>query len=127
MFDDLVRRTAAGTIVLVHFRVGGTTHRFWVTDTDRDRLEDLCSDDAQLPSVPEADAPRSCQPQSTVLQAGPSWATNPTQPQQRQACDPTEVDVPRIDATIGTTTAALLTLAGPRYHRRRNTTLEEAL
>ncbi|MGP4092344.1 hypothetical protein, partial [Streptomyces sp. KR55] len=57
LFDDLVRRTAAGTIVPVQFRVGGTTHRFWVTDTDRDRLENLRSDDTQLPPVSEPDAP----------------------------------------------------------------------
>lgn len=57
LFDDLVRRTAAGAIVPVQFRVGGTTHRFWVTDTDRDRLEDLRSDDTQLPPVREPDAP----------------------------------------------------------------------
>lgn len=55
LFDDLVRRTAAGAIVPVQFRVGGTTHRFWVTDTDR--LEDLRSDDTQLPPVREPDAP----------------------------------------------------------------------
>jgi hypothetical protein len=55
--DDLVRRTAAGTIVPVQFRVGGTTHRFWATDTDRDRLEDLRSDDTELPPVREPDAP----------------------------------------------------------------------
>ncbi|MFF4361070.1 hypothetical protein [Streptomyces sp. NPDC001604] len=57
LFDDLVRRTAAGTIVPVQFRVGGTTHRFWVTDTDRERLEDLRSDDTQLPPAQEPDTP----------------------------------------------------------------------
>jgi hypothetical protein len=57
LFDDLVRQTAAGTIVPVHFRAGSTTHRFWVTDADRDRLEDLRADDAQLPPVREADSP----------------------------------------------------------------------
>jgi hypothetical protein len=56
LFDDLVRQTAAGTIVPVHFRAGSTTHRFWVTDADRDRLEDLRADDAQLPPAREADA-----------------------------------------------------------------------
>ncbi|MFE5757539.1 hypothetical protein ACFQ7M_19415 [Streptomyces massasporeus] len=55
LFDDLVRRTAAGAIVPVHFRVGSTTHRFWVTDDDRDRLEDLRSDDTQLPPAQDPD------------------------------------------------------------------------
>jgi hypothetical protein len=61
LFDDLVRRTAAGAIVPVQFRVGTTTHRFWVTDNDRDRLEDLRSDDTQAPtaspSTPHIPAP----------------------------------------------------------------------
>ncbi|MGC5543666.1 hypothetical protein ACPYPE_23635 [Streptomyces griseus] len=39
-FDDLVRQTAAGLIVPIEHRTGTRTHRFWVTDTDRDRLED---------------------------------------------------------------------------------------
>lgn len=56
LFDELVRRTAAADIVPVQFRIGATTHRFWVTGADRDRLEDLRSDDSQLPAVPEADA-----------------------------------------------------------------------
>jgi hypothetical protein len=42
-----------------------------------------------------------------------------------KACDPTEVDIPLIDPTIGTTTAALLTLAGTLYHHRRRNTIEE--
>ncbi len=39
-FDDLVRRTAAGLIVPVEHQLGSKAHRFWVTDADRDRLED---------------------------------------------------------------------------------------
>ncbi|MGW2965272.1 hypothetical protein ACWDGI_43505 [Streptomyces sp. NPDC001220] len=39
----------------VQFRVGATTHRFWVTGSDRDRLEDYRSDDTVLPAVLELD------------------------------------------------------------------------
>jgi hypothetical protein len=53
LFDDLVRQSAAGTVVPVLFRAGGTTHRFWVTHADRDRLEDLRGDDTQLPPARE--------------------------------------------------------------------------
>ncbi|MGW0208360.1 hypothetical protein ACWDZ8_22000 [Streptomyces sp. NPDC003233] len=92
LFDDLVRRTAAGTIVPVHFRVGGTTHRFWVTAADRDRFEDLRSDDTQLPPVrepdPSARASRNrptCKPSLPALSApapGPELPTAwvPAQP-----------------------------------------------
>ncbi|MFE6632093.1 hypothetical protein ACFVNB_33265 [Streptomyces rochei] len=48
-FDDMVRQTAAGTIVPIQFRAGKTVHRYWVTSADRDRLEDLDSDDTHLP------------------------------------------------------------------------------
>ncbi|MFD8421052.1 hypothetical protein [Streptomyces sp. NPDC059466] len=51
LFDDLVRRTAAGTIVPVQFRTATKVHRFWVTDADRDRLEDLYGDPTRLPPV----------------------------------------------------------------------------
>ncbi|MFI7103199.1 hypothetical protein ACIBK8_28060 [Streptomyces sp. NPDC050161] len=37
LFDDLVRKTAAGLIVPITHRTGSTTHRFWVTDADRDQ------------------------------------------------------------------------------------------
>ncbi|MGC2997235.1 hypothetical protein ACPF8X_02210 [Streptomyces sp. G35A] len=49
LFDDMVRQTAAGTIVPIQFRAGKTVHRYWVTNVDRDRLEDLDSDDIRLP------------------------------------------------------------------------------
>ncbi|MEU0646075.1 hypothetical protein [Streptomyces umbrinus] len=58
LFDDLVRRTAEGTIVPVQFRTGTKVHRFWVTDIDRNRLEDLHGDDTRLPPLQEADRPR---------------------------------------------------------------------
>ncbi|WP_406187364.1 hypothetical protein [Streptomyces sp. NBC_01006] len=41
LFDDLVRRTAAGTIVPVEYLMGAKVDRFWVTDADRDRLAQL--------------------------------------------------------------------------------------
>ncbi|WP_326615298.1 hypothetical protein OG949_41105 (plasmid) [Streptomyces scopuliridis] len=58
LFDDLVRKTAAGAIVPVEHRTGSTTHRFWVTSTDRDRLEDLRSDDTVLPPLSDKDIAR---------------------------------------------------------------------
>ncbi|MEY9816323.1 hypothetical protein RKD21_006580 [Streptomyces albogriseolus] len=47
--DDMVRQTAAGTVVPVQFRAGTSVHRYWVTSANRDRLEDLDSDDTRLP------------------------------------------------------------------------------
>ncbi|WP_327135384.1 hypothetical protein OG311_37255 [Streptomyces sp. NBC_01343] len=43
LIDDLVRRTAAATIVPVEYLRGTKVDRFWVTDADRDRLADLQS------------------------------------------------------------------------------------
>lgn len=40
-FDGLVRKTAAGLVVPVEFRDGSSTHRFWVSDADRDRYYDI--------------------------------------------------------------------------------------
>ncbi|MGW5047929.1 hypothetical protein [Streptomyces griseoluteus] len=69
LFDDMVRQTAAGTIVPIQFRAGTTMHRYWVTSTDRDRLDDLHSDDTRLPPARETDPARgasrnrpTCQP-----------------------------------------------------------------
>ncbi|WP_158712279.1 hypothetical protein [Streptomyces sp. NRRL F-5135] len=49
-FDDLVRQTAAGLIVPIEFRTGSRIHRFWMTDRDQDRYEDLNSGRPVLPS-----------------------------------------------------------------------------
>ncbi|MFE7834911.1 hypothetical protein ACFU53_02205 [Streptomyces sp. NPDC057474] len=49
LFDDLVRRTAAGSIVPIQFRTAAKLHRFWVTDADQERYNDLLSDTTQLP------------------------------------------------------------------------------
>ncbi|MFE7757659.1 hypothetical protein [Streptomyces sp. NPDC057429] len=54
-FDDLVRKTAAGLIVPVEFRGGSRTHRFWVTDRDRDRYADLNNGLPVLPSAETED------------------------------------------------------------------------
>lgn len=40
LFDDLVRKTAAGLIVPLGFQVGSGTHRFWVPEEDRERYLD---------------------------------------------------------------------------------------
>ncbi len=97
MFDDLIRRTAAGTIVPVQFRVGGTTHRFWVTDTDRDRLEDLRSDDTQLPPVPAPGAPArasrnrpTCKPSVSAPNAPAPVPARPASPAAETAPAPSE-------------------------------------
>ncbi|WP_176732379.1 MULTISPECIES: hypothetical protein [unclassified Streptomyces] len=55
-FDDLVRQTAAGLIVPIEFKDGSRTHRFWVTDTDRDRYADLTSGRRVLPSAEPGEA-----------------------------------------------------------------------
>ncbi|MER6342340.1 hypothetical protein ABT258_36370 [Streptomyces tendae] len=76
LFDDMVRQTAAGTIVPIQFRAGKTVHRYWVTSADRDRLDDLNSDDTRLP--PEREAAQAsgasrnrptCQPAATPITA----------------------------------------------------------
>ncbi|MFG3016773.1 hypothetical protein ACGFZB_41240 [Streptomyces cinerochromogenes] len=54
LFDDLVRSTAAGLVVPIQFRTVTKQQRFWVTDADRDRLEELYADDTQLPPAPDA-------------------------------------------------------------------------
>ncbi|WP_432177017.1 hypothetical protein [Streptomyces sp. Tue6028] len=56
LFDDLVRQTAAGTIVPIQFRTPTKVHRFWVTHTDKDRLDDLYNNDTQLPPIKDDDA-----------------------------------------------------------------------
>ncbi|MFF3942970.1 hypothetical protein [Streptomyces phaeofaciens] len=53
LFDDLVRRMAAGTIVPVEFRTATKLHRFWITSADRGRLEELREDDSRLPPPEE--------------------------------------------------------------------------
>ncbi|MFJ9871213.1 hypothetical protein [Streptomyces sp. NPDC101165] len=84
MFDDLVRQTAAGTIVPIQFRTPTKLYRFWVTDSDQERYNDLLSDDTQLPAAPEdtrapANASRNrptCRPEliatTSTLSAPPS-------------------------------------------------------
>lgn len=44
LFDDLVRKTAAGLIVPLEYRNGSRTHRFWVPAQDRDRYLDTTGD-----------------------------------------------------------------------------------
>ncbi|MGW1761526.1 hypothetical protein [Streptomyces mirabilis] len=55
LFDDLVRQTAAGLIVPIDHRDGSSTHRFWVTSTDRDRLQDHRHDNTNLPPLPDSE------------------------------------------------------------------------
>ncbi|MFE1076051.1 hypothetical protein ACFW5W_33185 [Streptomyces sp. NPDC058783] len=86
-FDDMVRQTAAGTIVPIQFRAGTKVHRYWVTNADRDRLDDLDSDDTRLPpereNTPATGASRNrptCQPATTppTAQDPPTPAALPT-------------------------------------------------
>ncbi|WP_238697613.1 hypothetical protein [Streptomyces sp. E2N166] len=78
-FDDMVRQTAAGTIVPIQFRAGSTVHRYWVTSADRDRLDDLDSDDTRLP--PERDT-------------APATGASRNRPTCRPATDPLTVHAP---------------------------------
>ncbi|MFH9016692.1 hypothetical protein ACH4C6_36180 [Streptomyces sp. NPDC017943] len=96
LFDDLVRRTAAGTIVPVQFRVGATTHRFWVTNADHDRLEDFRSDDTQLPPVHEPTAlARASHNRPTCklsLQSSDALALSLNRPEAQNSARPTSVE-----------------------------------
>ena len=90
-FDDMVRQTAAGTIVPIQFRAGKTVHRYWVTSADRDRLDDLNSDDTRLPierdAAPASGASRNrptCQP-TVAPPAHPSLPAQPAFPAQPSA------------------------------------------
>jgi len=61
LFDDLVRKTAAGLVVPLEYRDGSRTHRFWVPVADRERYLDvtggpLAAADAASDSVPGASA-----------------------------------------------------------------------
>ncbi|MFF5663185.1 hypothetical protein ACFY7F_10175 [Streptomyces griseofuscus] len=100
LFDDLVRQTAAGTIVPIQFRTATKLHRFWVTSTDQERYNDLLSDATQLPPAREdnnapAGASRNrptCRPEliasrlaSPTPLAGQSVATLPPAPTQPTA------------------------------------------
>lgn len=121
LFDDLVRRTAAGTIVPVQFRASSTTHRFWVTDADHDRLEDLRSDDTQLPpskSRPRLPAPSpnrpTCKPSLLTADApapGPALPDTqvPIQPapveEQTASVQPAAATRPRLHSSPTTRSA----------------------
>ncbi|MGX1913087.1 hypothetical protein ACWIID_30175 [Streptomyces phaeochromogenes] len=97
LFDDLVRRTAAGGIVPVQFRVGTKVHRFWVTDIDRDRLEDLHGDDTRLPPLREEDQPRAtaspnrptCRVDAAMTAAAASVSPDPARPASLIPVQPT--------------------------------------
>ncbi|MFJ3037107.1 MULTISPECIES: hypothetical protein [Streptomyces] len=85
-FDDMVRQTAAGSIVPIQFRAGSKVHRYWVTSADRDRLDDLNSDDTRLPperdTAPASGASRNrptCQP-AVALLAPPPQPSPPALP-----------------------------------------------
>ncbi|MFF3015446.1 hypothetical protein [Streptomyces sp. NPDC057939] len=84
LFDDLVRRTAAGTIVPVEYRRGTKIDKFWVTDEDRDRLTELQEGVLTLPP-PQQDDARSksspnrptCRPTATPADPVPGGAPVP--------------------------------------------------
>lgn len=67
----MVRQTAAGTIVPIQFRAGKSVHRYWVTSADRDRLEDLESDDTRLPPECETTPAAGASRNRPHLSAGP--------------------------------------------------------
>ncbi|MEU5029285.1 hypothetical protein [Streptomyces milbemycinicus] len=56
LFDDLVRQTAAGTIVPVQFHTATKRQRFWVTSQDRDLLDELHNDDSRMPAVQQGES-----------------------------------------------------------------------
>ncbi|MFI0242964.1 hypothetical protein [Streptomyces sp. NPDC016845] len=110
----MVRKTAAGAIVPIQFRAGATVHRCWVTSTDRDRLNDLDSDDTRVPpereAAPATGASRNrptCQPSpapaaitASTPTARPALSALPVQPKAPASeTDPTVRDRPRTRQT----------------------------
>lgn len=93
LFDDLVRRTAAGEIVPVEFRTASKTHRFWVTSTDRDRLEDFRSDDTVLPPLSDKDIAGGASARRPTCR--PAAAANPLAPPVATPLEPRTVTIPR--------------------------------
>ncbi|MFF6866786.1 hypothetical protein [Streptomyces ardesiacus] len=79
-FDDMVRQTAAGTIVPIQFRAGKTVHRYWVTDADRDRLDDLDGDDTRLPPERENTPATGASRNRPTCQPTPASPTEPEPP-----------------------------------------------
>lgn len=125
LFDDLVRQTAAGTIVPVEHRVASTLHRFWVTSTDRDRLNDLVNDDTTLPPAREPDplagaSPNrpTCRPASTPpAQPSPDIASKPSVtagPVIPRPSAPVQAAEPPIEST-GRSAPALATPSSPPH------------
>ncbi|MER6316442.1 hypothetical protein ABT237_22100 [Streptomyces sp. NPDC001581] len=93
-FDDLVRRTAAGTVVPVEYLRRTRVDRFWVTDADRDRLADLQAGVIILPPTRPDDSSSktspnrpTCRPTASLSGSVPAVAvaSEPTAliPQQR--------------------------------------------
>ncbi|MFE6155074.1 hypothetical protein [Streptomyces sp. NPDC057889] len=77
--------------VAIEHRITPWLHRFWVTSAYRDRLDDLNSDDAQLPPAREAEAPASagrncptCWPGAVIVRP----------PSSAQSCAPLAEDAP---------------------------------
>ncbi|TRO55658.1 hypothetical protein E4K73_49760 [Streptomyces sp. IB201691-2A2] len=105
LFDDLVRRTAEGSIVPVQFRTGTKVHRFWVTDVDRDRLEDLHGDGTRLPPLQEEDRRRATaspnRPTCRVDAAAATAAAAPVlpDPARRAALIPLQPAAPAVETT----------------------------
>lgn len=72
LFDDLVRRTAAGLVVPLEYRDGSRTHRFWVPAEDKVRylgLEDSWQQKIDDPSAPAAGASAAgptCRPRQRI-------------------------------------------------------------
>ncbi|WP_253266541.1 hypothetical protein [Streptomyces sp. 6-11-2] len=101
LFDDMVRQTAAGTIVPVQFRAGTTVHRFWATNADRDRLDDLYSDDTQL-LAPEPETDPAARASRNRPTCRPAVAPIPVQAPPPQpgmpAVIPAEPSAPAVEA-----------------------------
>lgn len=70
LFDDLVRRTAAGLIVPVEHRIGSRTHRFWAPTDDRNRYLDAFGG-----AIEASDRDEKARPHAS--QAGPTCQPRP--------------------------------------------------
>ncbi|MFF8250032.1 hypothetical protein [Streptomyces griseus] len=94
LFDDLVRKTASGLIVPVEHKVGRDIHRFWVTDTDRERYYDILSgalpamDAEEKPAAHASSNAPTCRPQMTLVpsQRNPDWSDSERWAREMRAC-----------------------------------------
>ncbi|MGW2174002.1 hypothetical protein ACWC1C_26110 [Streptomyces sp. NPDC001705] len=123
-FDDMVRQTAAGTIVPIQFRAGKTVHRYWVTSADRDRLHNLDSDDTRLPPERENTSAKGASRNRPTCQPAPAppTAQDPTAPAGLPAARPLLTVLPLQPTAPAPETTPPVPEPGPRLEQCANHT-----